>query len=116
MSRPALVSCARVIRWASAIAFGASAVRHLWLSIGEASFGRHAVFVGINAVGAALLVWRPRWLVLPIGALAAQQIVSHGGDLIRSMTGPGPLDVMSLGVMVFFPILLVAIGVEKRRA
>jgi hypothetical protein len=114
MALPQLATAARAVRWASVIAFGVSAVRHLLLAGAEPTLGRHAVFVLVNAAAAALLARRPRWVVLPIAILAVQQLASHGADLVRSLSTPGPLDVASLGVVVFFPLLLAAISVEPR--
>jgi hypothetical protein len=114
MPRLRLAIAARAVRWASVVAFGVSAVRHLLLGRAEPTLGRHAAFVLINGVAAALLAWRPRWVALPIALLAVQQLASHGADLVRSMSAPGALDIASLGVVVFFPVLLAAIALEPR--
>lgn len=75
---------------------------------------RHAAFVVINAVAAGLVVFAPRRALLPLALLTVQQLYSHGTDLVISVRGSGPFDVASLGVVLFFPILLSALVVERR--
>jgi hypothetical protein len=76
---------------------------------------RHALFVGLNLGLAWLLVARPSWALVPAALLAAQQLYSHGSDLLASLREPGPIDGASVGVLVFFPALLTLLVVERRR-
>jgi len=48
--------------------------------------------------------------------MSAQQIWSHGSDLIDSIQAPGPIDVASALVVVFFPALLALLVIERRAA
>jgi hypothetical protein len=94
-----------------------TAVNHARLSATGASANvtRHAVFVGLNLGLAWLLVARPSWALVPAALLAAQQLYSHGSDLLASLREPGPIDGASVGVLVFFPALLTLLVVERRR-
>lgn len=106
----------RAIRLVFAGLLAITALNHARLAAGGAgNVARHELFVGLNLVLAALLVARPRWALVPAALLSAQQLYSHGSDLIASMREPGPLDWASVGVLVFFPALLTLLVVERRR-
>jgi hypothetical protein len=99
--------------------FGAGALFHLLClvapSIGNAaSPGRHAVFVLVNGLFATIFFIRFRWTIVPVLALAAQQIHGHGTDLLRAHA-EGRIDVQSLVVLLFLPIV-VASAVRLARA
>ncbi len=83
---------------------------------GAGNVMRHEVFVGLNLALASLLVARPRWALLPAALLSVQQLYSHGSDLLASLHEPGPFDWASVGVLVFFPALVMLLVVERRRA
>ncbi|MCA9586296.1 MAG: hypothetical protein KC657_13145 [Myxococcales bacterium] len=103
-------------RLACALVLAIASVQHAVLAFGGApGAGRHAVFVGINAAVALLVARWPRAALAPVLVLTLQQLVSHGADLVRSIRGPGPLDVASLGVVVFFPALTLLLAAERRR-
>jgi hypothetical protein len=89
---------------AIALAFVAGAVWHA-----TQPGARHHVFVAINALAAVGLVWRPRGFAIPFAALTAQQLVSHGGDLLRRF------DRASLGVVILLPITLALLVVDEWR-
>jgi hypothetical protein len=103
-------------RLACALVLAVASVQHGVLAYrGAPGAGRHAVFVGVNAAVALLVARWPRAALAPVVVLTAQQLVSHGADLARSVRGPGPLDVASLGVVVFFPALTALLVAERRR-
>ncbi|MDB5218856.1 MAG: hypothetical protein JWO86_6783 [Myxococcaceae bacterium] len=87
---------------------------------GAGNVTRHEVFVGLNVALALLLVARPRWALGPAALLSAQQLYSHGSDLLESIEarrhGAADFDWASVGVLVFFPALLTLLVVERRRA
>ena len=90
--------------------FGTGALFHLLgivaPSIGNAaSPARHAVFVLVNAVFATAFFLRFRWTIVPVLGLAAQQTYSHGTDLVRAHA-EGRLDVQSLVVLLFLPVVV----------
>lgn len=90
--------------------FAAGALFHLAAilapTIGNAaSPGRHAVFILINASFAAAFFSRWRFTLLPVLALAAQQLYGHGTDLLRAHA-EGRTDVQSLVVLLFLPIVV----------
>jgi hypothetical protein len=92
--------------------FGAGALFHvvaiLAPGVGNAaSSGRHAVFVLINAFFAAAFLARRRWVLAPVLALVVQQAYSHGTDLLRAHD-EGRVDVQSLLVLLFLPVVLAA--------
>lgn len=104
-------------RFACAALLALTALNHARLAAaGAGSVARHELFVGLNLALAALLLLRPRWALLPTVVLSAQQLFSHGSDLLASLRGPGPFDWASLGVLVFFPALVTLLVVERRRA
>ena len=100
----------RLLLAACAVLHGLAAVNHAVLAMHrEGDVGRHWVFVGINLVAAILVARAPRWAVWPMSVLAAQQIWSHGNDLVREG------DLPSIGVLVFFPIVITALVVDRRQ-
>lgn len=108
---PRVLRTARVF---GAVAFAASATRHALLVVeAEGDVARHGLFVGINLAAATLLVFRSRLAFYPMIALAAQQMWSHGHDLVASFDTS--FDVMSLAVCIFFPALLTVLFIERRQ-
>jgi hypothetical protein len=100
----------RALLAACAVAFVLGAVNHAVLAArGEGDVARHSAFVVVNLIAAALVAIAPRWAIWPMSVLALQQAWNHGNDLVREG------DLPSLGVLVFFPIVLTALVVERRR-
>jgi hypothetical protein len=107
----------RRARLACAALLAITASNHARLASGGSAHAvRHAVFVGLNLGLGALLVWRPRWALVPAALLSVQQLASHGSDLLESIRGPGPVDWASVLVLAFFPALLTLLFVERRTA
>lgn len=108
-------SALRIARLAGVAAIIVAAANHGRLAaVGAGDVTRHEIFVGLDLALAVLLVVRPRWALAPTAVLTAQQIWSHGSDLLDSMQGPGPFDAVSALVVVFFPALLALLVVERR--
>ena len=102
--RPAALWRARLI---GATLIALAAAHHGRLAIlGVGDVARHEVFVGLDLALATLVAVKPRWAIAPIALLSVQQSWSHGSDLVDSLRGPGPFDVVSALVIVFFPALL----------
>ena len=76
---------------------------------------RHALFLGINAALAVLIVLRPRWLPVLLAVLAAQQLWSHGRALVDAWKLEHRVDWASVVVVVGIPFAL-AIVVHDARA
>lgn len=118
-SQPARDPRARALAFARFAAAGLlvlAAVNHARLSFGGAPGAiRHAVFAGIDAAAALLVARYPRAALAPVALLSTQQLVSHGRDLAASLEGPGPIDLSSLGVIVFFPALIALLIASRRR-
>ena len=107
----------RLARLTCAGLLALTAVHHARLAwSGGAHALRHGLFVGLNLALATLLVVRPRWALPAAALLAAQQLWSHGRDVLDSIRDPGPFDGASVLVLVFFPALLTLLFVERRRA
>ncbi|MEO8798756.1 MAG: hypothetical protein ABI551_12790 [Polyangiaceae bacterium] len=108
----------RFARFASAALCAIAAVNHARLAFaGEPSVGRHWVFVGVNVLLGTLVVLAPRAALVLAVPLAAQQAWSHGRALLASIAEP-PFDWASLGVLLFFPALLIVLAltvVQERR-
>ncbi len=78
---------------------------------------RHALFIGVNLFFGFAFLRRARWLPVPFAVLSAQQVYSHGTDLIEARA-VGHTDLQSLAVLATLPVLavLVALGRVPRRA
>ena len=99
--------------------FAAGALFHLAAILvptlgNAASLARHAVFIAINAFFATAFFARWRFTIVPVLALAAQQLYGHGADLLRAHA-EGRTDVQSLLVLLFLPVV-VASAVRLTRA
>lgn len=75
---------------------------------------RHLLFASINAALSVGLWYRPRWLVWPLAALVAQQLWSHGHDLVAACREQHTIDWMSVGVLLAMPTLLLLLLVDRR--
>ncbi len=101
------------LRWIAAVFLAVAAANHarLWAT-GAANASRHLVFVGVNVVLAVAVAFFPRAALVLAVLVSFQQIPSHGGDLMRQT----PFDWPSLGVVLFFPALIVLLWLELRRS
>ena len=107
----------RLARLTSASLLALAALNHARLALGGGAHGlRHGLFVGLNLTLATLLVLRPRWALPAAALLSAQQLWSHGTDLVDSIRDPGPFDWASVLVLAFFPALITLLVVERRTA
>jgi hypothetical protein len=93
-----------------AIPFAAGALFHLAAILvptlgNAASPARHAVFILINGFFAIAFFRRWRFTIVPVLALAAQQLYGHGTDLLRAHA-EGRTDVQSLVVLLFLPVVV----------
>src|SRR4051794_1570431 len=96
----------------------AAAVQHLARAPGAAadgSAGRHLVFVAINALVAVGLLRRPPFFTWAFMALAIQQLMSHGGDVVRTWTKERRVDWISVAVLVVV-LVTAALLLHDRRA
>lgn len=106
----------RAARFFAAALLCVTAANHARLAVaGEPSVARHWLFVDINLALAVVLVRFPRRALVATSLLMVQQMVSHGTDLVRSMRGPGPMDLASLAVCLFFPALVTVLALERRQ-
>jgi hypothetical protein len=109
-------------RLALAFAFGLVAAYHLaaliWPALAPSdSAARHGVFVGVDAALAVGFAWPPWWLALPVALLCAQQLFSHGGDVVREWQAARRVDWASVAVVATMPAALavaVAEGLRRR--
>jgi hypothetical protein len=77
---------------------------------------RHALFVAVNLAGAAGFWTRPRWLVFPVAALAAQQVVSHGLYGWAVWRDERRVDRASVLVLLAMPALVALLARGHREA
>jgi hypothetical protein len=102
----------RVLRSVAAGVLALAAVNHVVLAArGVGEVPRHVVFVLVNAGLAAVVLQRPRWALPAAMLVALQQVPSHGEDLVASLGSQ--LDWASLGVVLFFPALIMLLAVER---
>lgn len=87
-----------------------------WPAISEPSPPlRHAVFLGVNVFFGIAFLRRARWLPFPLLILTAQQIWSHGGDLLRARAEHPPRwDLQSLFMLAALPALWAVILLARR--
>jgi hypothetical protein len=108
-------------RLALGFAFALVAAYHFaaifWSALGPGdSAARHGVFVAVDAALALGFAWPPRWLAIPVGFLCAQQLFSHGGDVVRAWQDARRVDWASVAVVATMPVALaVAIAEGLRR-
>ena len=111
-------------RLALALAFALAAAYHLaaviWPALSPSdSAARHGVFVGLDALLAVGFARPPRWLALPVALLCAQQLFSHGGDVVRAWQDARRVDWASVAVVATMPAALavaIAEGLRRRRS
>lgn len=104
--RVALLVCALLLAF--------TAVNHARLALlCQGVVWRHGLFAALDLVAAALVASGWRHAVFPLAALAIQQTYSHGSDLVGSIGAP-PFDWTSLGVVLFFPLLVTLLVVARR--
>lgn len=102
----------RLARFSAAALCAVAAIHHARLAFaGEPSVDRHWVFFGVNVLLGTLVVLAPRAALVFAIPLTAQQARSHGHALLASLDAP-PFDWASLGVLVFFPALLVVLALS----
>jgi hypothetical protein len=107
----------RFLFFALAVAFVVAGVFHAVEAIaGHGVIARHWAFVGIDAVAAVLLIRRPPGTAIVFAILCGQQIVSHGGDLLRLWASEHRIDVSDVAVLFVMPLTLGALVVDARRA
>lgn len=85
-----------------ATVFAIAALQHLLGALdahGDGSAGRHLVFVGINALVAVGLWRRPPFFAWVFVVLALQQLMSHGGEIVRAWTKEHRIDWLSMAVL-----------------
>jgi hypothetical protein len=99
-----------------AVVFAAAAVFHgVEAALGHGVVARHALFVAVDAVVAGLLLARPPGTAIVFALLTGQQIVSHGGDLLRAWQIEHRVDPTDVGVLLVMPLTLAALVVDARR-
>lgn len=104
----ALPTTLRVAYALSALGFLGGAASHVargWAAAPDdpSSPARHALFVAIDVLAAAGMLWRPRWLVVPFALLFAHQLTTHGVQTASALrAGEAPLLVDGL-VSLFMP-------------
>ncbi|GAC1353080.1 MAG: hypothetical protein NVSMB1_22670 [Polyangiales bacterium] len=101
-----------------AVVFAAAALWHAGAIVvpldPSSSAQRHALFVGINAGLAALMLRRPWWFPLLFAVLMMQQLWSHGHALV-ARAREGRVDVLSMAVILALPIVLVLLVRDAKR-
>ena len=97
--------------WGLALCFVAAAIFHAAAIVVPSLAGasppwRHGLFALVNALVAIGLVRRPRGFVLAFALLTAQQLLSHGRDVVVEWEGAHQVDWASVMVVVVMPIVL----------
>src|SRR6185503_11326142 len=94
----------------AAVLFIGAALFHLYglvTSTGDMGLAAfHAAFVVIDPLTAFLLLRRPDWFPYAFAVLTVQQIYSHGMDALNAWRNAASIDIVSLFIIVFMPVLL----------
>ena len=105
----------RIPRLVFAACFSAAALSHAIAALGaEPGAARHAIFVGINGVMAVLVIAAPRLALVAAIPLGIQQLFSHGTALVDGLR-TSRIDWASIGVLLFFPVLIAWLAAAARR-
>jgi hypothetical protein len=75
---------------------------------------RHALFVAIDLILAALFVRRPRWFVWAYAVLTVQVIAGHGGAAWASWHRDGRISWIDAAALVAVPLALVLLVMDRR--
>jgi hypothetical protein len=99
----------------AALVFAVAAAAHLyWLVTTADARWFHALFVGLDAILAALMIRRPFWLAYLFPLFAAEQLYAHGGLLAQSVK-TGRFDTVSCFIVIFMPLTAVLLFVARGR-
>lgn len=99
----------------AALVFAVAAAAHLyWLVTTADVRWFHALFVGLDAILAVLMIRRPFWLAYLFPLFAAEQLYAHGGLLAQSVE-TGRFDTVSFLIVIFMPLTAVLLFVARRR-
>lgn len=99
----------------AALFFAVAAAAHLyWLVTTADARWFHALFVGLDAILAVLMIRRPFWLVYLFPLFAAEQLYAHGGLLVQSVKA-GRFDAVSCFIVIFMPLTAVLLFVARGR-
>ena len=105
----------RIARVAFAACFAAGALFHALAALhGEPGATRHALFIGINAAMAVLVLAAPRLALIAAIPLGIQQLFSHGAVLVAALE-KSKIDWPSVGVVIFFPALVAWLAAVTRK-
>jgi len=75
---------------------------------------RHAIFIIVSLFCSYGLIKRPKYFVYFFGVLSVQQFYSHGTDFLNKWSDHHKVDWISLGVLIFIPIILYNLIVDAR--
>ena len=75
---------------------------------------RHAIFVAVTALCIYGVLKRPRWFIWFTGILTVQQWYSHGSYALEFWQKQHSIHWISMGVIVFMPLLFIVLLLEKR--
>ena len=98
----------RLARFAQLLAapFSIAVVVHAHLLTHSAQPGREAIFIVVNLIFCVLISHRARWTIFLAVPFSIQQAYSHGSALLTAARD-GRVDMVSLLVLLFLPLLLV---------
>jgi hypothetical protein len=86
----------------------------LFAEINKEPLWRNGLFVIINLFCFYGLLKRPGYFVYLFGILLLQQVYSHGGDLLNLWSTHKQVDWLSLGVIIYMPLVFVLLVVDTR--
>jgi len=76
---------------------------------------RHLIFIGINIICIYGLLKRPLWFIYFFALLLAQQLYSHGGDLIWHWRNEHRVDWISVAVIILMPVIFILLLLARRK-
>lgn len=112
----------RLASWIYASLFGSVATYHFFTLLDSemphAFVVRHLIFCIVDATFAALTWFWPRWLLLPVAALTAQQFYSHAGHVWQAWHSGHQISwagVLTLAGLTALVILLLQEELQRAR-
>ena len=89
-------------------------VKGIFYPTADTTGWRHAVFVVINIIGIFGLIKRSNWFILFVMILTVHQWYSHGSYAYMLWQKEHSIHWISLGVIIFLPLLLILLIAEKK--
>ncbi len=86
----------------------------IFYKVNTSPLWRNALFVGINIFCVYGFLKRPKYFTPFLAGLTVQQLYSHGESLIKLWTEQKQIDWLSLGDIIFLPLVFILLLSNSR--